>query len=77
VVRRVVPAPRAQEALAEIELARVDLDALAVARTRISPPVHTGIAHIQPGIGQIGAGITHPPIQAFDEFAALVSPAVA
>lgn len=53
------------------------IDALAVARTRLSPSVHTGIAHVQPGIGQIGAGITHPPIEAFDEFAALVSPAVA
>lgn len=53
------------------------IDALAVARTRISPPVHTGIAHVTPGIGQIGAGITHPPIQAFDEFAALTSPPAA
>lgn len=47
------------------------VDALAVARTRISPPVHTGIAHVQPGVGQIGAGITHPPLAAFDEYAAL------
>ena len=31
------------------------------------PPVHTGIAHRQPGIGQIGGGITHPPLVAFDE----------
>lgn len=53
------------------------IDALAVARTRMSPPVHTGIAHVQPGIGQIGAGITHPPIEAFDEFAATMSPAAA
>jgi hypothetical protein len=33
----------------------------------LSPPVHTGIAHRQPGIGQIGGGITHPPLNAFDE----------
>lgn len=42
------------------------VDARKVAATRISPPVHTGIAHKQPGIGQIGGGITHPPLQAFD-----------
>ena len=43
------------------------IDARKVAATRISPPVHTGIAHRQPGIGQIGGGITHPPLVAFDE----------
>jgi superfamily II DNA or RNA helicase len=26
--------------------------------TRVSPPVHTGIAHKRPGIGQIGGGKT-------------------
>lgn len=53
------------------------VDALAVAETRLSPPVHTGIAHKQPGVGQIGAGITHPPLQAFDEYAALVATSAA
>jgi hypothetical protein len=42
------------------------VDARKVAATRLSPPVHTGIAHVQPGIGQIGGGITHPPLAAFD-----------
>ena len=42
------------------------IDARKVAATRISPPVHTGIAHKQPGIGQIGGGVTHPPLAAFD-----------
>ncbi len=42
------------------------VDAATVARTRIAPPVHTGIAHREPGIGQIGGGVTHPPLQAFD-----------
>ncbi len=42
------------------------VDAAAVARTRIAPPVHTGIAHRRPGVGQIGGGVTHPPLQAFD-----------
>jgi hypothetical protein len=42
------------------------IDARKVAATRIAPPVHTGIAHRQPGIGQIGGGVTHPPLSAFD-----------
>jgi hypothetical protein len=42
------------------------IDARKVAATRLSPPVHTGIAHRRPGIGQIGGGVTHPPIGAFD-----------
>ena len=42
------------------------VDARAVARTRIAPPVHTGIAHRRPGVGQIGGGVTHPPLSAFD-----------
>jgi hypothetical protein len=42
------------------------VDAAAVVRTRIAPPVHTGIAHRRPGVGQIGGGVTHPPLQAFD-----------
>jgi hypothetical protein len=41
------------------------VDARAVLRETMPPPVHTGIAHHQPGIGQIGGGITHPPMQAF------------
>ena len=42
------------------------IDARKVAATRYSPPVHTGIAHRRPGIGQIGGGVTHPPLAAFD-----------
>jgi hypothetical protein len=41
------------------------VDARAVVRTGIAPPVHTGIAHREPGVGQIGGGITHPPMEAF------------
>src|SRR3954470_10750921 len=42
------------------------IDARKVAATRHSPPVHTGIAHRRAGIGQIGGGVTHPPLSAFD-----------
>jgi hypothetical protein len=42
------------------------VDASAVVRERIVPPIHTGIAHREPGVGQIGGGVTLPPIEAFD-----------
>lgn len=41
------------------------VDARAVVREAMLPPVHTGIAHRRPGVGQIGGGITHPPMAAF------------
>jgi hypothetical protein len=41
------------------------IDARAVLATGVPPAVHTGIAHRLPGIGQIGAGVTRPPMEAF------------
>ena len=41
------------------------VDARAVVRTGIVPPIHTGIAHAEPGVGQIGGGVTLPPFEAF------------
>ena len=41
------------------------VDARAVVRTGIVPPIHTGIAHREPGVGQIGGGVTLPPLEAF------------
>jgi hypothetical protein len=43
------------------------VDARRVVETGIRPPVHTGIAHREPGVGQIGGGVTHPPFEAFTE----------
>jgi hypothetical protein len=43
----------------------VGLDALEVLHTRVLPVVNTGIAHRQPGVGQIGAGLVKPPVEAF------------
>jgi hypothetical protein len=42
------------------------VDARAVVRERIVPPIHTGIAHRRPGVGQIGGGVTLPPLEAFE-----------
>ncbi len=41
------------------------VDGRAVVRTGIVPPIHTGIAHREPGVGQIGGGVTLPPFGAF------------
>jgi hypothetical protein len=45
--------------------ALLGVDARAVVSTGIRPPIHTGIAHREPGVGQIGGGVTHPPMAAF------------
>ena len=42
------------------------VDARAVVREGIVPPIHTGIAHRKPGVGQIGGGVTLPPLAAFE-----------
>jgi hypothetical protein len=42
-------------------------DARAVVSTGILPAINTGIAHRQPGVGQVGAGLVKPPMEAFVE----------
>jgi hypothetical protein len=41
------------------------IDARAVADTSTEPVITTGISHREPGIGQIGAGLTHAPLACF------------
>jgi hypothetical protein len=41
------------------------VDARAVVLAGVVPPIHTGIAHRAPGVGQIGGGVTLPPLAAF------------
>jgi hypothetical protein len=43
------------------------IDAREVVATGVLPVVNTGIAHREPGIGQIGAGLVRPPMRAFVE----------
>ena len=42
------------------------IDVRKVAATGLMPVISTAIAHRDPGIGMIGAGITHPPAECFD-----------
>jgi hypothetical protein len=41
------------------------IDIREVVHTGVLPVVNTGIAHREPGIGQIGAGLVEPPMEAF------------
>ncbi|HEV2871702.1 MAG TPA: hypothetical protein VG409_09785, partial [Actinomycetota bacterium] len=36
-----------------------------VVHTGVLPTVNTGIAHKDPGVGQVGAGLVEPPMEAF------------
>ena len=41
------------------------IDCRAVVHTGVLPVVNTGIAHKEPGVGQVGAGLVDPPMKAF------------
>ncbi|MDN6626975.1 MAG: DUF1116 domain-containing protein, partial [Pisciglobus halotolerans] len=43
------------------------IDVRKVIETGILPLINTAIAHKEPGIGMIGAGITNPPFEAFEK----------
>jgi len=43
------------------------IDVLRVAETGIVPAINTGIAHKEPGIGMVGAGLVSPPFSIFAE----------
>jgi Protein of unknown function (DUF1116) len=43
------------------------IDCREVVHTSVLPAVNTGIAHREPGVGQIGAGLVEPPMEAFAE----------
>jgi hypothetical protein len=43
------------------------IDARRVLDTGILPVINTGIAHREAGVGQIGAGITHAPLDCFTQ----------
>ncbi|MDY0280934.1 MAG: DUF1116 domain-containing protein, partial [Salinivirgaceae bacterium] len=43
------------------------IDIRKVIETQILPVINTGIAHKQAGVGQVGAGIVHPPMACFEQ----------
>ncbi|MFI6874311.1 DUF1116 domain-containing protein [Streptomyces sp. NPDC050400] len=51
------------------------IDVRKVIDTGILPVINTAIAHKEAGIGMIGAGITHPPVEAFTQAATALADA--
>jgi hypothetical protein len=49
------------------------IDAALVARLGIAPVVNNGIAHRDPGVGQVGAGITRMPLEPFERAAEMLT----
>lgn len=50
------------------------IDVMKVVETGILPAINTGIAHKEPGVGMVGAGLVKPPANCFsDAFEAFVS----
>ena len=43
------------------------IDIRLVVETGIAPTINTGIAHREPGIGQVGAGIVKAPLKCFEQ----------
>jgi hypothetical protein len=52
------------------------IDIRRVVDTGIRPVINTGIAHRQPGVGQIGAGVTHAPLACFTQAIAALAETV-
>jgi hypothetical protein len=42
------------------------IDIRRVVETQIAPTINTGIAHRQPGVGQVGAGVVKAPMACFE-----------
>jgi hypothetical protein len=45
----------------------VGIDIRLVVETAIVPIINTGIAHREPGVGQVGAGVVKAPIKCFEQ----------
>jgi hypothetical protein len=43
------------------------IDIRKVVELGITPRINTGIAHKEPGVGQVGAGLVRPPMEIFEE----------
>jgi hypothetical protein len=52
------------------------IDVLRVVETSILPAINTGIAHKEPGVGMIGAGLVTPPFECFAQAARALAEAI-
>jgi hypothetical protein len=53
------------------------IDVLRVAETGVVPAINTGIAHKEPGIGMVGAGLVTPPFACFAQAAEALAQSLA
>ena len=49
----------------------IGIDVRRVVETGIAPAINTGIAHREPGVGQVGAGVARAPLACFERALAL------
>jgi hypothetical protein len=47
--------------------AATGIDVRRVIQTGVLPIINTGMAHKEPGVGQVGAGIVRPPKECFEK----------
>ena len=45
----------------------VGIDARKVVASGLAPTINTGIAHREPGVGQVGAGVVNAPLACFEQ----------
>ena len=45
----------------------IGIDVRLVVETGLVPTINTGIAHREPGIGQVGAGVVQAPMACFEQ----------
>ena len=43
------------------------IDIRLVVETGLAPTINTGIAHREPGVGQVGAGVVKAPLKCFEQ----------
>jgi len=43
------------------------IDIRLVVETQLAPTINTGIAHREPGVGQVGAGVVKAPLKCFED----------
>ena len=43
------------------------IDIRLVVETGLAPTINTGIAHREPGVGQVGAGVVRAPMACFEK----------
>ena len=66
-MREIAPIANAEWAIPALDFAGVPtgIDVRLVAETGVAPTINTGIAHREPGVGQVGAGVVRAPLACF------------